>query len=122
MPGLKTVAIETVHGVLYGRDALIVTSNVMTLAPFEFLVRASLARSCCIPRISGQPDIGVEFRFRDISSLMVFRLDDYPFERFSSSSFDEVANDDPSAAKTYVLSTYDHVFQVTGLCDITFES
>ncbi|KAF0866036.1 hypothetical protein Q7O56_30050 [Pseudomonas protegens] len=120
MPELKTEAIKTIYGIIYSRDALIITDIVMSPTPLEITIKTSLSLSCCIPRIAERTDIRAEFKFYEITSISIYRIDDYPYEKYSSSSFDEVSDECASGVKTYILSTYDHVFYVIGKCNVTF--
>lgn len=63
----------------------------------------------------------MKFLFTDIESLSIYKVDDYPYEKYTSSSFDEVDGEYKRNNKRIVSSTYDHVFDIVGKCDLIYE-
>lgn len=120
MDKMHTLAIKTEHGVIYGRNALMVTSTAFSDRPLEIEINASLSLSCCLPEVTGVAPVKATFKFYDAISIAVYRLDDYPYEKDLSSCFDEVLFDKNNGKKRYVLSTYDSVFDIVGRCEVIF--
>ena len=109
---MNTAPVDTPHGVIYGRNALLLRSQHIAFSPFIATITCSLSLAGCIPEIVNKPDVQVAFSFTDIKRLSIYRIDDYPYEQHSSSSFDKVEDD--NAGERYVLSTYDYVFDIFG--------
>lgn len=120
MNKINTLAIKTKHGVIYGRNALIATSTAFSDRPLEITINASLSLACCLPEVIGTAPVKVTFKFYDTTSIAVYRLDDYPYEKYLSSCFDEVTSDKSNGKKRYILSTYDSVFDIAGRCEVIF--
>lgn len=118
MANMNVKAIETKYGLIYGRDALVLSGTELILYPFKFVIKASLSLRSCKPMITDAPDVNVEFLFSDIKSMSVYKADDYPYEKHSLSSFDLIDGIDGDGLQHIVLSTYDHVFDVIGKYDI----
>jgi hypothetical protein len=119
-PVMKMKAVETRHGVIYGRNALIVTATDLTVHPMTLTVKASLSLSNCMPEILDAPDVNVTFVFTDIEHLSVCGVEAYPNEEYTDSSFDLVEGTYGNDRKRIVLSSYDHVFDVVGQCDVIY--
>lgn len=119
MTSLTMKEIITPYGVIFSRNALIVRSHTLQLAPLTLEVRASLSLRGCRPPVADQPEVDVVFTFRNIESLSIYPLDDYPYEHYTASSFDEVEGTYEKGRQRTVLSTYDHVFDVIGTCEMT---
>ncbi|MEP9307185.1 hypothetical protein ABKU01_03020 [Enterobacter cloacae] len=81
-------SIETKYDMIYGRDALIVSSTELKLYLFIFLVNASLSLSFCKPSIKDAPDVRIEFLFSNVEMKPVYKIDDYPYDGNLKSSFD----------------------------------
>ena len=113
-------AIETKYGLIYGRDALIVSSTELKLYPFNFLVKASLSLSSCKPSIKDAPDVRIEFSFSNIEVMSVYKIDDYPYDGNLQSSFDLIETEREDDLQRLVLSTYDHVFDIIGKCEVNY--
>lgn len=113
-------AIETKYGLIYGRDALIVSSTELKLYPFSFLVKASLSLSSCKPSIKDAPDVRIEFSFSNIEMMSVYKIDDYPYDGNLQSSFDLIETEREDDLQRLVLSTYDHVFDIIGKCEVNY--
>lgn len=113
-------AIETKYGLIYGRDALIVSSTELKLYPFNFLVKASLSLSSCKPSIKDAPDVLIEFSFSNIEMMSVYKIDDYPYDGNLQSSFDLIETEREDDLQRLVLSTYDHVFDIIGKCEVNY--
>lgn len=119
MTQLRLRAVQTRHGVIYGRNALILESSDLRMAPLKLTLTTSLSLANCRPPFRGRPDVRVIFAFSAIRRLVIHPLDDYPDESSSQSSFDEYVDEEGRAIGRFVLSTYDHVFDVQGRCDLT---
>lgn len=113
-------AIETKYGLIYSRDALIVSSTELKLYPFNFLVKASLSLSSCKPNIKDTPDVRIEFSFSNIEMMSVYKIDDYPYGGNLQSSFDLIETEREDDLQRLVLSTYDHVFDIIGKCEVNY--
>ncbi|TKY81115.1 hypothetical protein R0L47_19125 [Pectobacterium polonicum] len=113
--------IETKYGIIYGRNALILLSTELKFHPFELIVKSSLSLAACKPVISNEKDVPIIFLFSNIESLSIYKVDDYLYEKYTSSSFDEVDGEYKNGNRRFVLSTYDHVFDVIGKCEIIYE-
>ncbi|HEK2689536.1 TPA: hypothetical protein SMT54_002157 [Proteus mirabilis] len=118
---MKTQAIKTVYGIIYSRNALITTDVALNMTPLSIKVSASLLLSGCRPQIKDKDPINICINFYHIESIKIYMLDDYPYEKYSSSSFDEVEEEHRSGNKRYILSTYDHVFDIVGQYEIVTE-
>lgn len=116
---MKMKEIETKHGVIYGRNALILSNTKLNFYPLGLTIKASL--SACKPEVMNVPDVNVQFSFNDIENLSIYKVDDYPYEKHTKSSFDEVEGVYKNDRKRIVLSTYDHVFDVIGKCEVIYE-
>ncbi|GMB64629.1 hypothetical protein [Pectobacterium parmentieri] len=112
--------IETKYGVIYGRNALILSNTALNLHPFEFIVTSSLSLMACKPSIKNKKDVLIKFSFTDIENLSIYKTDDYPYEKYTASSFDEVEGEYKRDNKRIVLSTYDHVFDIIGKCEVIY--
>lgn len=66
-------------------------------------------------------DVNIQFLFDEIESLSIYKFDDYPYEKYMESSFDEVEGVYKNGRKRIVLSTYDHVFDVLGKCEVIYK-
>lgn len=108
---MNLAAVSVSCGTIYSRDALILKGVDLEFYPFKVSIHATLALSGCRP--AGVGEVEMEFVFSDISSFSIFRLDDYPGEKFTVSSFDKIEGE-----SRYILSTYDHVFDVAGHCSV----
>ncbi len=112
-------AIQTRYGVISGRDALVLSRHELSFSPFSLRIKASLSLAACEPEIVGVPDVNIEFYFYDIEKLSVYKVDDFPYEKYSESSFDLI-EEPVSGRKRIALSTYDYVFDITGKFDIIY--
>lgn len=117
---MKIKAIETKYGLIYGRDALIVSGTELKLYPFNFLVKASLSLSSFKPGIKDAPDVRIEFLFSNIEMMSVYKIDDYPYDGNLQSSFDLIETEREDDLQRVVLCTYDHVFDIIGKCEINY--
>ncbi|KAA8995181.1 hypothetical protein FJU30_25295 [Affinibrenneria salicis] len=112
--------IQTKYGVIYGRDALVLSGTELKLYPFNFIINTSLSLSACKPEILNAPDVKVKFIFSDIERLSIYKLDEYPNEKHSKSSFDYVDETHEDENKHIILSTYDHVFDIIGKYEVEY--
>ncbi|MCG8711065.1 hypothetical protein JHU04_004421 [Brenneria sp. 4F2] len=112
--------IQTKYGVIYGRDALILSGTELKFYPFNFIVNASLALSACKPEVLNVPDVKITFIFSDIKKLSIYKVDEYPYEKYSKSSFDYVDGNHEDGKQHIILSTYDHVFDIIGKYEIEY--
>ena len=109
-------AVSTKLGVIFTRDALVLKSFDMSCYPFEAVLTASLNTLGCRPITKEKKEYEVEFYFYEISCISIYKFDDYPCEKYTKSSFDEIVDTDKKEQKRFVVSTYDHVFDITGKC------
>jgi len=117
---MNVQAIKTKYGIILGRDALIISEHEMSFSPFTFKVKALLSLSACEPEVLNESDVKIEIFFSDIEKISIYKVDDYPYEKYSESSLDLL--EEYSSGKARVaLSTYDHVFDVTGNFKILYE-
>lgn len=117
---MKMKAIETKYGIIHGRNALILSGSELNFKPLKLTINASLSLSACRPEVLNKPDIGITFKFNDIENLSIYRVDDYPNEKYTESSFDEVFGTYKKNRKRIILSTYDYIFDVTGHYEIVY--
>lgn len=117
---MKMKEIETRHGVIFGRSSLVLSSADFDFYPLKLTVKALLSLSACKPVVMGVPDVNIQFSFSDIESLSVCKVEDYPYEKYTESSFDEVDGVYKNDRKRIVLSTYDHIFDVVGKCEVIY--
>lgn len=120
MNSIKTREIKTKHGIIIYRDSLIVSECSLSLAPMALEISASLSPLGCEPILEEGGDVKLMFKFTKMKRLCIYLVDDFPYEKLLSSSFDEVLNDRGESDGRYILSTYDHVFDVTGKCEIFY--
>lgn len=118
---MKMNEIQTKYGILFGRNALILSDANFNFYPFELTVTTSLSLAACKPAIKDKENVIVKFLFKDIENICIYKVDDYPYEKYTSSSFDEVEGDYKKNNKRVVLSTYDHVFDIVGKCEVVYE-
>ena len=107
-------ALETKYGKIYGRDAMILTGTELNLYPFNFTIKVSLSLSACKPAIKDACDVTLVFFISNIDKLSIYKLDDYPFEKYTKSSFDLVEDIQRDGAHHIIISTYDHAFNIIG--------
>ncbi|EEH2569842.1 hypothetical protein GYD59_004703 [Salmonella enterica] len=117
---MNVKAIETKYGLIYGRNALILSGTELRLYPFNFVVKASLSLSACKPIIANAQDVNIEISFSNIEQLSIYKVDNYPFEKYTQSSFDLVEDIKKDGVQHIILSTYDHVFDIIGRYEISY--
>ena len=110
-------AVETRHGVIYARNALTIENHELRLAPMTLILSTRLSLAGCRPVKKSESDVRLVFTFTNIRRLTIHPVDDYPGEAFSKSSFDEYLDEAGAPLGRFVLSTYDHVFDVAGKCE-----
>lgn len=120
MDNMNVKAIETKYGQIYGRDALVLSGTKLNFYPFTFIIKASLSLSACKPIITGVQDVNIEVLFSNIERLSIYKVDDYPFEKYIQSSFDLVVDTQRDEIQHIILSTYDHVFDIIGKYEISY--
>ena len=52
--------------------------------------------------------------------LSIYKVDDYPFEQYTTSSFDLVEDIQRDGVQHIIISTYDHVFDIIGKYEIKY--
>lgn len=109
---MNTTPVNTPYGIIYGRNALIMRSYEIVLSPFSIRIRCSLSLAACKPEILDLQSIEITLAFTELKNLCIYKIDEYPEEKYTSSSFDKVTNNKTN--DRYILSTYDHVFDLTG--------
>ena len=107
-------ALETKYGKIYGRDAMNLTGTELNLYPFNFTIKVSLSLSACKPAIKDACDVTLVFFISNIDKLSIYKLDDYPFEKYTKSSFDLVEDIQRDGVHHIIISTYDHAFNIIG--------
>ncbi|EOL8959881.1 hypothetical protein ACM911_004188 [Cronobacter dublinensis] len=117
---MKLKAIETKHGVIYSRDALILNGAELNLYPFKFVVKTSLSLAACDPDLHDETDIDIEFIFSDVQRMTIYKADEFPNEKYSVSSFDLVEEECEKEYVNVILSTYDHVFDILGKYEVKY--
>ncbi|WP_248466160.1 hypothetical protein [Pectobacterium versatile] len=90
MTDLKIKELDTKYGRIFSRDALIIRDLSIQLTPMMVNVKTSLSLRGCIPSIKDVSDVCVEFCFSDVENLSIYKIDDFPYEKYTLSSFDEV--------------------------------
>lgn len=117
---MNTKEIQTKYGIIYARSALILSDVKLECIPFTLIVDTSLSLGGCIPEVLDVSDVKVTFIFNDIDSLFIYKTDEYPYEKYSKSSFDLVDEVHKKGKQRIILSTYDHVFDVIGRYEIKY--
>lgn len=115
---MKRKEIQTKYGVIWGRDALIISGVKLECYPFNLTVHTSLSLSCCRPKVLNAPEVEVTFVFSDIKNLSIYELEEYPYGDHSQSCFDYVEETHEDGRQHVILQTYDHVFDVIGKYEI----
>lgn len=117
---MNTKEIQTKYGIIYTRNALILSDVKLECVPFTLTICTFLSLSGCIPEVLNCPDVKVTFIFSDIDSLFIYKIDEYPNEKYSKSSFDLVDEVHSNGKKRVILSTYDHIFDVIGRYEVKY--
>lgn len=112
-------AIETIYGEIHGRDALILKNVILDMYPMEIEVITSLDLSFCQPSKDLSEEALVCFKFKNIKSLTITMIDESKYQLAKKSCFDKVL--DKEKDDHYILSTYDHVFDVIGQCEVSYK-
>ncbi|WP_405081641.1 hypothetical protein ACI51X_05055 [Pectobacterium versatile] len=120
MTDLKIKELDTKYGRIFSRDSLIIRDYSIQLAPMMVNVKTSLSLRGCIPSIKDAPDVCVEFCFSDVENMSIYKIDDFPYEKYMLSSFDEVEGKYKKNRKRVILSTYDHVFDIVGSLELKY--
>ncbi|MCO6537180.1 MAG: hypothetical protein J6567_04385 [Gilliamella sp.] len=118
---MNTQEIQTKYGIIYTRNALILSDVKLECIPFTLMVNTSLSLAGCKPEILDAPEVKVTFIFSDIDSLSIYLIDEYPYEKYSKSSFDLVDEVHKKGKQRIILSTYDHIFDVIGRYKIEYD-
>ncbi|OCG15354.1 hypothetical protein A9G45_13100 [Gilliamella sp. HK2] len=117
---MNTKEIQTKYGIIYTRNALILSEVKLECYPFTLVVDTSLSLAGCKPEILNVPEVKVTFMFNDIDRLSIYKIDEYPYEKYSKSSFDLVDEVHKAGKQRIILSTYDHIFDVIGRYEIKY--
>jgi hypothetical protein len=112
--------IQTKYGIIFTRNALMLSEVKLKCYPFTLVVDTSLSLAGCKPEVLNVPEVKVTFIFSDIDSLFIYKIDEYPYEKYSKSSFDLVDEVHKKGRQRIVLSTYDHIFDVIGRYEIQY--
>ncbi|OCG39332.1 hypothetical protein A9G28_09735 [Gilliamella sp. Fer1-1] len=112
-------AIKTLYGEVYGRDAFILKNVILDMYPLELEVVTSLDLSFCQLNNGLSGEVLVYFKFKDIKSLTITMIDESKYQLVKKSCFDKVF--DTECDEHYILSTYDHVFDVIGQCEVCYK-
>ncbi|MDW6093943.1 hypothetical protein SBX64_15495 [Vibrio rhizosphaerae] len=121
MTDLKIKELDTKYGRIFSRDALIIRDYSIQLKPMVVNIKASLSLRGCIPSVKDVPDVSVEFYFNDVENVSIYRVDDFPYEKYTLSSLDEVEGEYKRNRKRIILSTYDHVFDIIGNLELKYK-
>jgi hypothetical protein len=116
---INNQAIKTLYGEVYGRDAFILKNVILDMYPLELEVVTSLDLSFCQLNNGLSGEVLVYFKFKDIKSLTITMIDESKYQRVKKSCFDKVF--DTECDEHYILSTYDHVFDVIGQCEVCYK-
>ncbi|MFQ0999154.1 hypothetical protein [Gilliamella sp. BG6] len=119
MPEVNNQAIETIYGEIYGRDALILKDIIFDMFPLELKVVASLWLPHCQPSRGLEGEALICFKFKNIKSLTITMIEESKYQLVQKSCFDKVF--DKEQDEHYVLSTYDHIFDVIGQCEVSYK-
>ena len=76
--------------------------------------------SACIRAINVAYDVSLEVFISKIEKLSIYKVDDYPFEQYTTSSFDLVEDIQRDGVQHIIISTYDHVFDIIGKYEIKY--
>jgi hypothetical protein len=116
---INNQAIKTLYGEVYGRDAFILKNVILDMYPLELEVVTSLDLSFCQLNNGLSGEVLVYFKFKDIKSLTITMIDESKYQLVKKSCFDKVF--DTECDEHYILSTYDHVFDVIGQCEVCYK-
>lgn len=117
---MKTQAIETVVGILYGRNAIYLDEVHQRFdPPTPLFFKGALSTSCCQEYKGTSKFIDYSLLFENTKFFSCCELDYYKHEKSLSSSFDTVQDSNllqmfsfGSEYKHYVLATYDLVYEI----------
>lgn len=109
-------AIETLYGEIHGRDALILKNVILDMYPMEIEVITSLDLSFYQPSRELNEEALICFKFKNIKSLTIMMIDESNYQLVKKSCFDKIF--DKEKDEHYILSTYDHVFDIIGQCEV----
>ena len=118
MATVNNQPIETIYGEIYGRDALILKDVILDMFPLELKIITSLGLSHCQPNKGLEGEALICFQFKNIKSLNITMIDETTYQPMMISCFDRVF--DTEKDEHYILSTYDHVFDVIGQCELCY--
>ncbi|KHS77162.1 hypothetical protein [Pectobacterium brasiliense] len=121
MTDLKFKELDTKYGRIFSRDTLVIRDYSIQLTPMTVNIKTSLSLSGCIPSVKDAPDACVEFYFSDVENVSIYKLDDFPYEKYTLSSFDEIEGKYKENRKRVILSTYDHVFDIIGNLELKYD-
>ena len=82
--------------------------------------KASLSLSSCKPSVKDAPDVHIKFLYSNIEMMSVYKIDNYPYDGVLQSSFDLIETEREDDLQRLVLSTYDHVFNIIGKCELNY--
>ncbi|AYH04271.1 hypothetical protein [Pectobacterium parmentieri] len=112
-------AIETIYGEIHGRDALILKNVMLNMYPMEIEVITSLDLSFCQPNKGLSEEVLACFKFKNIKLLNITMIDESKYQLVKKSCFDKILDEEKD--EHYILSTYDHVFDVVGQCEVSYK-
>ncbi|AKG69182.1 Uncharacterised protein [Serratia fonticola] len=114
---MENRAIKTQYGTIHGRDALILKNVKLDMYPMSIEVNALLDLSFCQPPTESNIEALVCFKFKNIKSLKITMIDESDYQLIKKSCFDLIVS---GGNNNYILSTYDHVFDVIGQCEVVY--
>lgn len=108
---MKTKEIKTPLGYLNGRDTIHLDNVNHDLDSMKMVFKGQIYGSS-VSEFQSSKWINYELEFAGVYSYKCTPLDDFN-ENLLKSSFDEVETNDGTAVfKEYILSTYDHVYEI----------
>jgi hypothetical protein len=114
---METSPVKTPYGIIYGRNALLIKEYKVNLTPMSVTISCALSLGCCKPVVLDMPDVDITFAFKNVQYISIYKLDHFPYETDTSSNVDKFDEDEDH--DRYILSTYDHVFDIAGDLEIT---
>lgn len=116
---MKTQAIETVVGILQGRNALYLDEAKQTFSPPLIAFKGVLSAPRCSNYQGAERFPIYEASFADCRYFTCVEIDRYKNEKYLTSSFDLVLNSDlleslklSGSHQHYIFATYDFIYEI----------
>lgn len=110
--------IETELGIIKGRDSILIKAVETFLYPLSLKLSGTVDGTHCTYKLNDR-SIPFHLFFNSVEMYNCFMLDFSPVDKDLQSSFDEVIDSELLESmrllkthKHYIISTYDHVFEV----------